>query len=922
MNPSHRRYLVNELIRGISDIGPLFESFGQKIADYLVTEDLTHRGLNANGLPVGHTIDSYSASGEIAFQYSAEKNYFEKPFKKLCGDYRHVRSNHPQANRIFLLSAQDCGPKLGTRLTNIRGWLSNRRGISVEVYDSRRIAEFIVDDLLLNDDATDCLSSILGPLARIRDEYAVTNLVPSQSDHYVRQINVIDEVASRIRRDRIAAIAGVSGSGKTETAVAVSNELAKEFDLVVWVVATEVRDFAELKGLDVERRGRRVNIDTLLQERSCLLVLDDLRIPQTVAQMQSRTNNRSAILVTRQIAKEGDYRIPDLDDGSALQILQEGISSKCPAFVLEKVRSTAAGHVLTLRLMNAGVKESSWDDLYADCDAIGEYQDEERVQRLTDRLLGRIRQSLERELAMFLWSGSGRVDRAFARRVIAPVGLRKLEGSCLLSADRHDVIRLHEVVWAALKSTGIPIHRYETEFSTKLETHVQQLAFSPGEALNFLNFCQIHKSHLQRLLSANPKRSSCLYCLAHAWSSEEIIPASLPDPKELSTDLETGAVNQDIDVSAFCELLECLYRRDKLDLGEDDARKSLEQRIHLYSRVAQTKTISSFGRRTVLHHKAKALRNLKRFDDAKELAEDVAREYNSPATNLLLARLLLYGDVSDVERGRKLLLSILESARTNPDDASISVVLASIETLGWGLLNKGIPNALPEALNTYGGLVAEFIMASAARGFDQAFVSFANIGRALRYHDENLFLEVLSSLGIVRPEEIGDDKEREAWGNIYLSASDAKTVENTDEYAILALAFFDSLSNKSDFVVQQMGHAYFRLRRYEDAKLVLSPLVDRKPNAWNRYWLAKAIGELGEFDRAIVLIDEAIEEPKAANFRAALYEQRFELRRKRGDEKAVEDLNLALDVCKDDKHKGSISKKLDELRCRSQEPLA
>jgi hypothetical protein len=51
MNPSHRRYLVNELIRGISDIGPLFESFGQKIADYLVTEDLTHRGLNANGLP-------------------------------------------------------------------------------------------------------------------------------------------------------------------------------------------------------------------------------------------------------------------------------------------------------------------------------------------------------------------------------------------------------------------------------------------------------------------------------------------------------------------------------------------------------------------------------------------------------------------------------------------------------------------------------------------------------------------------------------------------------------------------------------------------------------------------------------------------------------------------------------------------------
>lgn len=914
MNPSHRRYLVNELVRGISDIGPLFESFGQKIADHLVHEPLTHRGLNADGLPVGNTIDSYSANGEIAAEYSADKTYFDKPFKKLLGDYLHVRSNHPQAKQIYLLAGQQCGPKLGTRLTNIRNWLEKRKAITVEVYDSRRIAEFIVDELLLNDEAVESLAPTLGPLQRVRDEYAATNLVPAQSEYYIRQDDIIDEVMSQIRRDRVAAIAGVSGSGKSENAVAVSKELASEFEIVIWVVATDLRDRAELKGLDVERRGRRVNVDTLLKERSCLLILDDLRTPLTRDQLKQHTDATSAILVTRQIAEEGDFRIPDLDDESALQILQSGIASECPPPVLDKVRATAAGHALTLRLMNAGVRESSWDDLYADCDAIGEYHDEERVQRLADRLLGRLRHSLERELALFLWTGSDRVDRSFARRAIAPVGLRKLEGSCLVSADRHDVVRLHEVIWSALRSSGIPVHRYETDFSQSMESHIEHLAFVPGEALNFLNFCQIHKVHLQQLLSVNPKRSTCLYCLAHAWLDEEIDSTTLPDPIELSTDLETGAVQQDIDVSAFCEVLECLYRRDKLDHGLKGARETLEQRIPLYSKVADSKTISEHGRRTALHHKAKALRNLKQYDEATELAESVAAAYESPATDLLLARLLLYGDVASVERGNALLLKILDDAKTRPEEAEISVVLASIETLGWGLLNKAIPNALPEALNEYGKLVAEFIMSSAARGFDQAFVSFANIGRALRYHDENLFVDVLASLGTVRPEDARDDKERAAWGNIFLSASDSRTIENANVYAQLALEFYDALSNQNDFILQQKGHALFRLSRYEDARDVLQPLVEKCPNPWNRYWLAKALGKLGDSKSAIGLIDEALTEPKATNFKATLYEQRFTLRLNLGDEDAVEDLRRAHDACNDNKYKAALAKRLVEFQ--------
>lgn len=913
MNPSHRRYLVNELIRGISDIGPLFESFGQKVADHLVDEILTHRGLNADGLPVGNTIDSYSANGELAAEYSADKTYFDKPFKKLLGDYKHVLSNHTQAKQIYLLAGQQCGPKLGTRLTNVRNWLEKRKGITVEVYDSRRIAEFIVDELLLNDEAIERLSPMLGPLQRVRDEYAATNLVPTQSDNYVRQDKVVDEVVGQIRSDRVAAIAGVSGSGKSENAVAISTELSSEFEIVIWVVATDLQGLAELQGLDVERRGRRVNVDTLLKERSCLLILDDLRVKLTLDQLRPYTDDSSAILVTRQVAQLHDYRIPPLSESDAATVLQNAIADACPDHIIAKVRETAGGHPLALRLMNAAVRESSWDDLYADCEAIGDFDDDTGLQRLADRLLSRLRPTLERELSLFVWSASDRVDRSFARRAILPVGVRKLEASCLLSADRQDVIRLHEIVYSSLGSLAIETERYAGEFEQRIDEHITHLAFGAGEALNFLNFCEIHQKLLEQMLRVNPRRSTCLYCVTHAWSDEDIDSSLLAPPSDLCSDIESGNANSDIDVSALCEVIESLYRKAKLDRGIEGARETLSENLELYTRVAAAECVSDVGRRTALHHKSKTLRNLKRFDEAEQLCETVLSEFESPATKLLFARLLLYGSQEKIARAGTLLLEILEEAKTKPDEAEISVVLAAIETLGRWQLSKALPNAIPDALDKYGRLVADFIMSSAARGFDQAFVAFAAIGRKLRYHNEPLFFEVLSSLPDAGPEDARDDKERAAWGDILLSASDARGIDDGKKYATAALEFYESLNEQSTYVLQQKGHCLLQLERPADARDVLRMAVEKAGNPWNRYWLSKAELALGEFDISLELIDEALSDRRSERYRSAFLEHRYEIRKERGDEDAVSDLKAAHDQCADPKHKGSIAKKLAHL---------
>ena len=152
-SPAHRRYLINELVKGFEAIGPAYETFGTRLVDYLVNEKMHHRGLNLDGHPVGHTVDSVSETGEIAAEYSAEKGYFETPFTKIHKDLNHSHTMHPQAKRILLLSNQESGPKAHTELVNLQMQVKASMRIDLEIYDSRRQAEFIFDHLLLNDNA-------------------------------------------------------------------------------------------------------------------------------------------------------------------------------------------------------------------------------------------------------------------------------------------------------------------------------------------------------------------------------------------------------------------------------------------------------------------------------------------------------------------------------------------------------------------------------------------------------------------------------------------------------------------------------------------------------------------------------------------------------------------------------------------------
>jgi hypothetical protein len=319
-----------------------------------------------------------------------------------------------------------------------------------------------------------------------------------------------------------------------------------------------LNSITNLNSIDVERRGQAVNLLYLLRERSCLAVLDDLQLGLSIADLKKYCGDRSAILVTRQSANDGDLRMPLFEFDDASKILEHGLSSRCPEDIFKIVWDTIGGHPLALRLMNAGVRNGSWNDLRYDCAAIGEYSDTDRLYRLADRLLGRLKNLIERELSFFSWCDSARVDRSFARRAIFPVGFRKLDESCLLAADRNDVIRLHDIVYAAIPTLHLAVDTYSDSFNAALDAFIDDIAFGTPTALSFINFRHIHSDKIKTLLASNPERSTCLYCLTQAWSDQEVDLSLVGDPIARANKVAASCVPTDIDVSAICEAIEAI----------------------------------------------------------------------------------------------------------------------------------------------------------------------------------------------------------------------------------------------------------------------------------------------------------------------------------------------------------------------------
>lgn len=902
MRESLRADYVARLMDGIGRIGPgpMFERFGAKILDHHLDVALVHRGLNAQLSPVGHTIDSYDDAGTTGAEYSIDQDYFAGSMPKARDDLLHVLRKHPAVADIYLLSSRKAGEGVVPVFTHRTQHWPGMLGREIHIYDARRIAEVIVDELLPSDAAINDLVEHLPALAGIIDDAAASLAVPGIDARHVDRPDVGAMIAVALAESGpVATVAGIGGLGKSEAVAAYAEGHRAQYETCMWIDGDTLRRAADLKAIALWRGGDSRNVAAMLRARRCLLIVDDIADTIGTDELAPFCGHGSHIILTRRMPRKGDLVVPMLSRDEARAILDQGLADPSPDPVLDELLRTVGGHPLSLALVNRVVMDgASWKDIADDCAAIPELTLGD--QRLADRLLGRLEAALGHELQLFEWMGQASCDLRFLRRAIGAMGIAKLRQHGLTAPDRPSRLRLHDIIQASVMAQRWLATERAAVFDDTLESVIEALMGEEGLALRVL--ASTMRAKLEALAVRDP-RPAFLVALLEIWKPAETRPDLLPDPAAAAEALAgTRATPYSAQVRAVLETIEGLYRHDKI-ASFAGAKDNLRARLPVYEKLAAIAGLDSRTETEIRHHHAKALKNVDRDAQARAMLEALLEgSHPLPASRLQLVR--LYGRAKETIDRAAEQADIILNAAGEVGAVSSNVVLATLQSLpsAGGKWRQAL-------FDKHADLIEREIVTAAEAGAEDALLAFAAVARHWSWHDRDRLMRVFASVELIDPAML-EDRTRAACGEVFAEVGKA---ENGEAFQKQALLYYESVEAPTDFGLQKHVQLLIEMGRPADAEVVLLRIA--APGPFASYRLSQAQLALGKAADALIAIDTALAGlgNKEAHYRSSFHAQRFDARSTLGDPEARADLEEAHRLCEPGKYKDILAERLAGL---------
>ena len=850
LNPKLRAAHIVRLTTGIQLIGPDFERFGQLFMDELLGIPLTHAGLNALGFPVGGVVDTQSSDGAWVAEYSAEKGYFNGKMAKATKDLKHALKEGPKARKIVLLSAQlkvKSQAKAFIKAAKAGKGMSRK---SIELWGAEEIATRIVDQLLTSDRAVARLNPYLPVLSAVRDEQASSLQMERPPTGALPRDAVNDALTTALAGSACVAISGHGGAGKSVAAAAFADRHRGRYHNLIWLKGRDVPTLESLSAVAIARAGDSRNVAYLLGSRPTLLVIDDDVSGLDRVRLAALCDKGSHIIVTTRSG--GGYQIPPFTEDEARLVVGRNTTTPWPDSIFALIWATVGGHPLTYGLINGVVLSgATWEDVQADCEAIGGLDDEDgRPGGLADRLLARVLDVMGRELAFFHWLDKGDCDEGFARAALKPAGRRKLRDACLTTPDRTTVVRLHDVVRASLATVAERLPVLDDEWLDQLEAYIADVATS-GDGVPFWTVSKNLDARLRAAIAGGDRRPAFTYALLEVTAPTSLDPTLLEDPAAMADRLlqDTATAVRPIVTMAIIETIEAGYLHRKTTVDKATAEAALTAHLPVFDRMSNHPGLTEQQKSEISHHKAKALLRLNRKPEAIALFDTVLSSPHPLHEARLQLIKLVRDDQTRAADVRAMTLTLLEGYG-GLGAVSTSVFLATIESLPW----KDEPWR-GEMIKVYETVIENGLVRATNLGIDQGYRALASIGRYWARHDPAVFLRVFDKIPPRTPDAGMADDDLFAYGELLLEASRLKPAHKDDLQA-RALAIYRALATPGQYQSERLADLLQDMGQPGAVIDLLEPLPGTTTSAFGQLRLSKAylaVNRLEEADTAISL---------------------------------------------------------------------
>jgi len=901
MSDAFRIKVISTLIEEIALLtGGRFEQFGYRIMEIVYPAQWVERGTTPEGAPRGYTVDTSAGGASLVAEMSSEADYFHGDLEKPRRDLAHAISLHCNVKCIWLLSSRQASAGETTKCSNLITEFkqANPSLTEVEILDSRAIANQVFANLGL-ERFIDSLTGFLPSIGRLFDENAISHQVPKYPNYQPRPDDEF-QIITRLTTSPCIVVGGISGIGKSALVAQVSEKLRPDFDAIIWCDASDLSNVSELSNIDILRSGTRHNISGFLRRHKCLLILDDATF--SVNEIENIEHGESKVIITCQSTSDPNaFLVTDLDENSAQKVLEANVSVPCPSEVYQLVILNVGGYPLLLGALNRVAIEEGWEAVKVCCSDVVSSIEDERHQKVCQRILIRHREALASELEFVKWSGGSRFEAELAEICVSSRAIKNLQKRAFLSATSIRSIRVHDVVYKSISAVITVSTTSESTFIDRLDGFIRQVCESEKPVLR--RIVNAHSKLLMRLLTSEP-RSSFIYAVALARTGDTPL-VLFGDPVVTATQIASynNWDGKTLEIRAVIESVEAIYTITTTNNGSVAAKLSLEINIEALNILGNSPAATGDMLRDLKHHYAKMLIRLNKLSEAEsEFRSILGAHPTFAAGRLQLCRILeKTGRKPEALDECKKIITQRNTALESVSEAVLLEILRLIATLGS-------PNDLCSVEQTIMTSLSE------VREYDISLASrlIAAVAQKTWYTMPHLVTRMFESIDW-REATPTSDPERFDWAQAHKAAAKVTNLSDPRRQQFLTTAdeTYNTIIAPKPYYFVHHAEVLILLERFGDANALLDRVQENNRDEF--WWQRKAQALLGSgfLDLALEAINNGLGALRDDKYKAAFLHDRFRIKKSMNDPRSIDDLQDAINSLPvGDKYRNDLESKL------------
>lgn len=831
--------------------GEEFERFSRFILELVLNEKVIHKGQNLCAKPVKSTADFADTQYEIIGQSGSDIGYFDD-FKKPLKDINGALKNHITAKTIYLFSNRYAGTsRLGDLIKDAK---DNKITQTIIPYDSEKIAETILDKIIASHIADD-IFKYLPSAFELYKILPKTSQIPSHKGNYYERSEE-NEIIDKLNSESIVQIYGLSGIGKTEIAIGIAQKLIKKYDTVLWIEGDFVQNSRiDFNAIKISKFDKLINLSTILESYSVSVVFDNVNTNTSdIYEAFFKYNKKNSICLISSLTKSFDdnhsIKLSEVSDEIANKILFD-VNIELEVVKRRNILTYTGKHPLILRILSSSIKNNlfNWDSLIYELEEINRLTDVDRNQTIANRIIGKIKQTNEKELAALNFVANRFITQPFLEKLIGKIGIKKLLDNTILGKDDTKNYSTHQIVLDSIKSEVVNL-QWSDEFTQKVKSYLMQ--HNEIKDIGFYNVMFNHSSLLEKILNSTADtelKQVILYSIIQSTDIAMSAKINLLIDKIKPLISENKSYYENL---LFIELAEInLFKIDKKKERER-YKQETEKAIEKLTEFIQTAKDDTH-KATILHHIGKFY--FKIGEDAsasKKFEEVLTLKPNDPFALLQIARIASKARNADKV---KEITEIIFGLSVCP----ISVLLSFYELISLNNYNHLKKVFIDEKIESFVVNIVDAIDSS----YDQPYSILGKISGHLSYNFPAYFETIVDNLPTPANVDFNDNL-RFNFALIlvsyykYLKYNSGKEINEIKMDKILSLAKVNFNLSKldSDYKKSQYIDLLIEAEDFDLAERQANTFEDK--NEFNLQKLSKIYRGQRRFDEAIKFANDAI----------------------------------------------------------------